>query len=440
MHSRRNSSTASVADILAALSEVPLLNPQQLREIAGRSTTYADPQALAQDLVQRGWLTLYQARQLANGQARTLTLGPYVLLEQLGEGGMGVVFKARHRKLKRITTLKVIRPERLGNEASVKRFQREILAAAQLHHPNIVHAYDADQVKGAHFLVMEYVEGIDLDHLVRQVGPLPPARACAFIRQAALGLQHAHEHGLVHRDIKPANLLLTGNGSVVKIVDFGLARLKQTDCDNHSLITEEGAVMGTPDYLAPEQSLDAHQVDIRADLYSLGCTFYYLLTGRVPFPGGSLGEKLMRHQLREPKPIEELRPDVPAVVLALVRKLMAKRPEDRYQTPAEAVEALTAAMDEAGLKSESASGVARDEQVTLVKYPGEALAETATCAPRRGKGLASCRRAMRIYLQPERSPQTRPGASRPRAPLGEVLSSSRVRPVCCWRERWARSC
>jgi serine/threonine protein kinase len=188
-------------------------------------------------------------------------------------------------------------------------------------------------------LVMEYQEGAtDLAQVVRTEGPLPVAQACDVIRQAALGLQHAHERGLVHRDIKPSNLLLLA-GSVVKILDMGIALFTQTPEDS---TLQEGVVMGTPAFIAPEQSLAPHAVDIRADLYSLGCTFYYLLSGRVPFPGGTIPEKLHKHRTEEPTPVERIRPDVPSGVVAIVRTLMAKRPEDRYQTPAEVVAALTA--------------------------------------------------------------------------------------------------
>src|SRR5205807_1969728 len=168
-------------------------------------------------------------------------------------------------------------------------------------------AFDADEVHGTHFLVMEYVAGgQDLHRLVKERGPLPIEQACAVIGQAALGLQHAYERGLVHRDIKPHNLLVSG--SLVKILDFGLARLGEAD-DESSTLTQEGMVMGTPDYLAPEQARDAHTADIRADLYSLGCTLYFLLTGRAPFAGGTAAEKMYRHQFEEPAPLEQLRPE-----------------------------------------------------------------------------------------------------------------------------------
>jgi serine/threonine protein kinase len=333
----------SAADLAEALSRYHLLPSAQLNEMKGELLPrFPDPRVLARELLQRGWLTPYQANYVLQGRGAEVLLGSYVLLERLGEGGMGQVFKARNWKLGQVVALKVIRKERVAHPDAVRRFQREIRAAAQLNHPNIVRAFDADAVDGAHFFVMEYVEGTDLSKLVKQHGPLPVAQACDYVRQAALGLQHAHERGLIHRDVKPHNLLLT-KGDVVKVLDMGLARLTHGgDGELSSTMTEEGAILGTPDYMAPEQTLDSHTADVRADLYSLGCTLYYLLAGRVPFPGSNLGEKLMKHQLREPQPVEQLRSDVPPAVATVVRKLMAKQPEDRYQTPAELAAVLHA--------------------------------------------------------------------------------------------------
>lgn len=332
----------SASALVDAVRRHRLLDPPQLAELSGDLfTRFPDPRGLAQELIRRAWLTPYQINQLLQGRGQELVLGSYVLLERLGEGGMGLVFKARHVKLGRIVALKLVRKERLANVEAVRRFHREIQAAAKLNHPNIVLAFDADEAAGSHFFAMEFVEGSDLARLVKEGGPLPVANACAYIHQAALGLQHAHERGMVHRDIKPSNLMLTKHGSV-KLLDMGLARLSNADGEGVGglTLTQENSVMGTPDYVAPEQTRNAHTADIRADLYSLGCSFYYLLTGRVPFPGSSLGEKLVKHQLDEAPPVESLRPDVPAPVAAVVRKLMAKRPEERYQTPAELAAAL----------------------------------------------------------------------------------------------------
>jgi hypothetical protein len=269
-------------------------------------------------------------------------------VKRLGEGGTGQVFQARHQKLGRLVALKIIRPDLVADPEVVGRFYREVQLLSRLTHPNIVHAYDAGPIGRTHFLVMEYVAGIDLSQLVKQKGPLPVAEACAYVRQAALGLQHAHAQGLVHRDIKPPNLLLTHggeHGALVKLLDLGLARLAGKDGvasgEKTSLLTPAGALsMGTPDYMAPEQALDFHAADIRADIYSLGCTLWYLLTGQPPFPGGTLAVKLLAHQQRELPALEQLRPNVPASLALVIRRMLAKAPDERYQTPLEVAEAL----------------------------------------------------------------------------------------------------
>src|SRR5262249_21557893 len=211
-------------------------------------------------------------------------------------------------------------------------------------HPNVAIAHDADQEGDTHFFVMEYIEGEDLSRLVKRSGALPVGRACDYIRQAALGLQHAHERGLVHRDIKPSNLMLTkAQGlqplGLVKVLDLGLALLSLPGEEGDAL-TREGSVMGTPDFMAPEQASDSHGVDIRSDLYSLGCTLYFLLTARVPFPGGSPLDKLVRHVSEEPAPVQSLRGDLPPELAAIVGRLMAKSPADRFQSPIELANAL----------------------------------------------------------------------------------------------------
>jgi serine/threonine-protein kinase len=331
-------------DLIGALRDSGLLDEEQRQQLPGLAAPFADPAALARELGRRGWLTAYQAEELLAGRGGELVLGQYVVLALLGEGGMGKVLKARHRLMKRVVALKVIRPALLADPRAVQRFRREIEAVSRLSHPNIVAAYDANQVGDTHFLVMEYVEGTDLARVVKERGPLPAGVACEYVRQAAVGLQHAHEQGLVHRDIKPHNLLLAkapgsppAGWGVVKLLDMGLARLHSADGDG---LTNTGAVMGTPDFIAPEQAADSHRVDIRADLYSLGCTLYFLLTGEPPFPGGTLLEKLFKHQYVAPRPVELRRPDLPPGVAAAVGKLLAKRPEERYQTPAELAEAL----------------------------------------------------------------------------------------------------
>jgi serine/threonine protein kinase len=247
---------------------------------------------------------------------------------------MGRVYKAVHKKMNRTVALKLLAPQLVKTAKAKELFQSEVRAAARLIHPNIVTAYDANEEGDRHYLVMEYVDGPNLDQLVRERGPLPVGLACEIIRQAALGLQYAHEMNMVHRDIKPANLLvqLTGKNQdlAVKILDFGLARLQEPGRDASA---PDRSIMGTPDFLSPEQGANSQDVDIRSDLYSLGCTFYYLLTKRVPFPGGSAVEKLDRQKNEEPVPVEEGRPEIPGPVASIVRRLMAKYPPHRFQKP-----------------------------------------------------------------------------------------------------------
>jgi serine/threonine protein kinase len=263
----------------------------------------------------------------------------YRVLALLGSGGMGAVYKAEHLLMKRVVALKVMNRAVVGSAATVERFRREFRASARLAHPNIVRAYDAEQAGDLHFLVMEYVEGTDLARWLAERGPLPAAEACEYVRQAALGLQHAHEHGMIHRDIKPHNLMRTPDGTV-KILDFGLARLAAEAGSALGGMTGQGTLLGTVDYLAPEQADDARQADIRSDIYSLGCTLYHLLSGRPPFPQGTVVQKIMAHTNRLPASLRELRPDLPPGLADVVGRTMAKSPKDRYQTPGEVAAAL----------------------------------------------------------------------------------------------------
>jgi serine/threonine-protein kinase len=336
---------------LANLRHSGLLDGPQWAAVAASLPETPRGRVIARALVERGLLTRFQAEQLLAGRPGGFFLGPYRILDQLGQGGMGRVYKAEHRALKRIVALKALAPSVLKSERAEELFLREVRAVARLVHPNIVTAFDADRAaNGRYYLVLEYVNGPNLDHLVRDGGALPVGQACAFVCQAARGLQHAHDRGLLHRDVKPANLLLQRSGSgpdaraVVKISDFGLARLHEPRAGPNdtagTIMTKDNAVIGTPDYLSPEQARDVHRADVRSDLYGLGCTLYFLLTGEVPFPGGGTLQKLLRHGTEEPVPVEEIRLDVPHAVAAVVRRLMAKKPEDRFQTAAEVMAAL----------------------------------------------------------------------------------------------------
>jgi serine/threonine protein kinase len=333
----------TITGLANALREHGLLAPQQLEELTQSvQSRFNEVRSLAKYLMQRGWLTVYQVNLILQGQAEELVKGPYRILDPLGQGGVSHVFKAWHTGRKCLVALKVIKPEMLTNPEAVGRFQREMRALAQSSHPNIVKALDINLVGNTQYFAMEYVEGNSLDKFVQFSGPLPVDKACNCIRQAAVGLQYAHERGLIHRDIKPANLLIDSSGTVVKILDLGLARLSQsmTPLAPTGELTVEGALIGTPDYLSPEQARNAKTVDIRTDIYSLGCTFYFLLTGQPPFPGNVLMQKLFQHQQGEVPTGKKWRPDLPNEVIAIFQKMMAKKPEDRYQTPAEVAQAL----------------------------------------------------------------------------------------------------
>ena len=286
-------------------------------------------------------MTTFQAEHLLAGKWRGFVIaGKYRLLLRVGAGGMGSVYLCEHILMKRRVALKVLPAGQAEDKAALDRFHREARAVAALDHPNIVRAHDIDREDKLHFLVMEYVDGTSLQDVIKRFGPMNVLRAAHYVAQAAYGLQHAHEAGIVHRDIKPGNLLIDRTGTV-KILDMGLARFFHDDRDELTKQYDATSVLGTADYLAPEQALDSHGVDIRADIYSLGATLYYLLAGQSPFQEGTVAQKLIWHQVREPRSIQEFRPDVPDELAAVINKMMAKKPEDRFQTPLELAEALS---------------------------------------------------------------------------------------------------
>ncbi len=339
---------ATAAELLQSLEQLALVEPGRCNELdPGLRAPTGDPAPLAQALVGRGWLTPFQADLLLQGRGHELTLGPYVLLAHLGKGGMGEVYKARQERLGRVVAVKVIRGDFLSHPDSLPRFQREALAAARLQHPNIVTIHDCDQAGGRFFIVMELVDGTDLGRRIKEDGPLPVAVACDFIRQAALGLQHAHEHGLVHRDIKPSNLMVTrqgtpaGSAGLLKILDFGLARIA-SELPDQEVLTPTDQWLGTPDFVAPEQARSSKDVDIRADIFSLGCALYYLLTGKAAFAGSNRMEKLLARLESDATPISRFRPQVPRPLEAVLARMLARSPAQRYQTPLEVAQALEA--------------------------------------------------------------------------------------------------
>jgi serine/threonine-protein kinase len=359
------------AAVVALLRASRLLRPEHLGELDALGRRLHQPRDLVRAVLRRGWLTPYQALELFQGRGPDLLVGNYVVLGRLGEGSTSHIFKARRQAGDGFVALKVVRPGPDAPPALAGCLVREAQAAASLCHPNILRAFEAGQVDRTHFLALEYVEGTDLARQVRGNGPLPVGRACDYIRQSALGLQHAHDRGLVHRDVKPSNLLLARDGTV-KVLDLGISRRVGEPAND--------AAMGTPDYVAPEQVFDPGPADPRSDLYGLGCTLYHLLTGRPPFPGGTQEEKLLRHRREEPEPVGRLRPEVPPELAAAVRRMLDKDPAGRYRTPGEAAEVLAAFAEAGGcadnfvlvVGDEGLAGLDPDQVTVTLARPHEA--------------------------------------------------------------------
>ncbi|MGF1579175.1 MAG: serine/threonine protein kinase [Gemmataceae bacterium] len=340
---------------LQHLQKSGIFTPQQFQAVCKDIPSNADAKAIAQSLIKSKKLTRFQAELLLAGKTKGFVVGQYVIQYLVGKGGLGRVYKALQRTMNRAVALKVLHPELIQSDDSEQTkkardlFHREVLAAGKLHHPNIATAFDANITGNRVYLVMEFVDGLNLEQLVRKKGALRTSLACEIIRQASAALQCAFEKGMLHRDIKPANILVQkgqtgGSGVCVKVVDFGLARLQAPGDEPEdgvgTIFTRGNTVMGTPDFLSPEQARSLHDVDIRSDLYSLGCTMYYLLAGDVPFPGGTSLEKMIRQTSEDPVPLEHVRTDISPQVSAIVRRLMAKDRNHRFQTPAELMQAL----------------------------------------------------------------------------------------------------
>ncbi|HYH67039.1 MAG TPA: protein kinase [Urbifossiella sp.] len=321
------------------VDEGRLTNYLQRREFARGLPT--DPREFAEDMVRDGVLTNFQAEQFLLGKWRGFTIGKYKLLERVGVGGMGQVFLCEHMFMKKRVAVKVLPPAKADQPAALGRFYREARAAGSLQHPNIVRTHDIDQDGNLHFLVMDYVDGTNLLDVVKKHGPMDLGRAASYIRQVALALDNAFRAGIIHRDIKPGNVLIDRRGTA-KLLDMGLARFFKDHTDQLTVKYDDKIVLGTADYVAPEQVANSHAVDIRADIYGLGATYYFLLAGHPPFPSGTVSQKLLWHRTKEPTPIREIRPDVPDEVAAILARMMAKDPKARYQTPAQVAAELEA--------------------------------------------------------------------------------------------------
>jgi serine/threonine-protein kinase len=338
------SETISREEFVRSLGESEIVSGADMRaavEGLGGEAAVADAAALASGLVRAGQLTRFQADVVLAGRLPELMIGNYIILDRLGAGGMGTVYKARHRRMKRIVALKFLPRESAAQSGFAERFQREVETIAGLTHANIVMAFDADEAPRGLYLVMEFVDGRDLGSEVTERGPLSVADGVDCIVQAGRGLAYAHEHGVVHRDVKPANLLRDTNG-VVKVADLGLARLTSESSRLNSSLTQAGSILGTADYIAPEQALDSTNIDHRVDIYSLGCTLYFLLAGRPMYSAGSLMALLLKHRDAPIPSLCDVRRDVPQELDALYRRMASKRPEDRYPTMDEALVGLDA--------------------------------------------------------------------------------------------------
>ncbi|MFM9964087.1 MAG: serine/threonine-protein kinase [Planctomycetaceae bacterium] len=358
--------TESVEAFLALLKRSELLAHEQLLEARDVSRSLSDPRELTRWLVKQRWLTRWQATQLLDGHEQ-LRVGEYRLLDLIGRGGMGLVFLAepitkartvassfatdrsdgRSNCLPQLVALKIM--TRIGSPKGLKRYLQEVKAASALSHPHIVRTLDSGVADGCHFLVMDFLPGRDLFAIMRDQAPLPVSWSCEVVRQAALGLQHAHEHGLVHRDIKPSNILVTPDPDFLTphahILDFGLVHIAREMTSLHD-VTQAGAVIGTPDYISPEQAMSAQHADIRSDIFGLGCTLFQLITGELPFPGHNVMEKLMARLTTIPPSVSAMRAEAHADLDDLVSDMLRTNPYDRPQTPAE----VAAELDRLSLK------------------------------------------------------------------------------------------
>jgi serine/threonine-protein kinase len=408
------------------------------REAAGHSIS--DTDFVAGRLVEAELLTRWQADRLLEGRHKGFFLGKYKLLSLLGTGGMSSVYLAEHVLMQRRVAIKVLPKNRVEDTSYLARFHREAQAAATLDHRNIVRAYDVDDQAGVHYMVMEYIEGRDLNHIVQEDGPLDYLSAAEYIRQAAEGLAYAHQAGLIHRDVKPANLLVDQK-NVIKLLDLGLARFAGEDKVSLTLTFDEN-VLGTADYLAPEQALDSHAADARADVYGLGCSMYFVLTGHPPFVGGTLAQRLMRHQNESPSSIFLDRPDAPPDLVEICMKMMAKQPDERYQSAGEVAAALAEWLVARGQRVESGSG----SGVLSAAVSGEASARSGKgsslgqrpaakpAMPRRDSDDAGAAPAM--LRLPDKSPSlmdTSPGSTQPTT-TGRVRNETPRPPPDIWMD------
>jgi len=437
--------TTSVRDYCALLAKSKLLPPaevESLHEQWRAETRGVDDQvdSFRKYLVNQRVLTEYQAALLQRGRADNFFLGEYKILDRIGKGQMGGVYKAVHA-LGQMVALKILPASRARDAHVLGRFQRESRLLIQLDHPNVVRAFQVGDANGVHYIVMEYLEGETLDEVLTRRKRLPWSEAVRLIQQALNGLQHLHERRMVHRDLKPANLMLTPAAgrpdttlnATIKILDIGLGRELFTDESPEGQIdtqlTDEGAVLGTPDYLAPEQARDARNADIRADIYSIGCVLYHSLTGRPPFPESNIMAQMLKHATEMPAPLASLVADVPAGLQTVLDAMLAKSPADRFTAPVQAAAALTPFLGSGGTTAKAAALVPEfkkwletESQLEIPKNlpPAAAKAGTKTSVPVKpgtapapalsAKPGSATAAALTAPAKPSRSPSPRPPA------------------------------
>ncbi|QEL13282.1 serine/threonine protein kinase [Limnoglobus roseus] len=339
------SAPASVEELLQLIRKSGMVDEGKLtsylqRRQKGRGIP-TDPREAAEGMVTDGIITNFQSEQFLLGKWRGFTIGKFKLLERVGVGGMGQVFLCEHMFMKRRVAIKVLPPAKAEQPAALGRFYREARAAGILEHPNIVRTHDIDQDGNLHFIVMEYVDGSNMLEIVKKFGPMNIDRAVGYVKQVAGGLDFAFRSGIIHRDVKPGNILIDRKGNA-RVLDMGLARFFKDTSDMLTVKYDDKIVLGTADYVAPEQVANSHGVDVRADVYALGATLYFLLAGHPPFPTGTVSQKLLWHRTKEPTAIRQIRPEVSEELAAVLVKMMAKDPNARYQSPGEVLQALTA--------------------------------------------------------------------------------------------------
>lgn len=373
--------------VLKRLVESQVVGSHEMEQAFARvesSVWQGSQESALEILAKAGELTAFQVSRILDGKLDELILGNYIVLSKLGSGGMGSVFKARHKRMKRVVALKMLNKEMLENSAGLQRFQREVESIARLSHPGVVGAFDADEGPLGFYLVMEFVEGDDLLNLVTKGGPFKVPRAVEVMIQAAKAMAYVHAQGMVHRDIKPANFLVDGAGRV-KVADLGLVRLEtggssSAGTDDSEGITQACTIAGTLEYMAPEQAMDTKSADARADIYSLGCTLWYLLTGKVVYPADTQMKKVLAHQ-NEPIPsLKKARPDTPPILDAVFKKMVAKSTVDRYQTMDEVTADLEKVAKSLGNPVDPPELAARADESTQIVDKAEVLKAPAPSA------------------------------------------------------------